>query len=134
MLLQELNEANKEYDAAQNKFSDVKEQRTQMFDNVFMHVSENIDRVYKELTKTSANSVGGTARLDKDKGDDIPPFECGINFSTIPPRKRYREMGQLSGGEKTLAALALLLTINSYKPSPFFVFDEVCDPVLHCAV
>jgi structural maintenance of chromosome 1 len=93
---------------------------------VFVHVAENIDRVYKELTKTSANAVGGTARLDKDKGDDIPPFECGINFSTIPPRKRYREMGQLSGGEKTLAALALLLTINSYKPSPFFVFDEVC--------
>ena len=94
-----------------------------------MHVSDNIDRVYKELTKTG-NGVGGTARLDKDKGEDIPPFECGINFSTIPPKKRYREMTQLSGGEKTLAALALLLTINSYKPSPFFVFDEVCSPRL----
>lgn len=39
--------------------------------------------------------------------------------------KRFRDMEQLSGGEKTVAALALLFAIHSYQPSPFFVLDEV---------
>ena len=39
--------------------------------------------------------------------------------------KRFRDMDQLSGGEKTIAALALLFAIHSYHPSPFFVLDEV---------
>ena len=43
----------------------------------------------------------------------------------MPPMKRFRDMEQLSGGEKTIAALALLFAIHSYQPSPFFVLDEV---------
>lgn len=39
--------------------------------------------------------------------------------------KRFREMELLSGGEKTLAALALLFAIHSYRPAPFFILDEV---------
>ena len=39
--------------------------------------------------------------------------------------KRFRDMDQLSGGEKTVAALALLFAIHSYHPSPFFVMDEI---------
>jgi structural maintenance of chromosome 1 len=43
----------------------------------------------------------------------------------MPPNKVFRDMEQLSGGEKTVAALALLFAIHSYRPSPFFVLDEV---------
>ncbi|KAG7149252.1 Structural maintenance of chromosomes protein 1 like [Verticillium longisporum] len=43
----------------------------------------------------------------------------------MPPLKRFRDMDLLSGGEKTMAALALLFAIHSYQPSPFFVLDEV---------
>lgn len=43
----------------------------------------------------------------------------------MPPLKRFRDMEHLSGGEKTIAALALLFAIHSYQPSPFFVLDEV---------
>jgi structural maintenance of chromosome 1 len=43
----------------------------------------------------------------------------------MPPMKRFRDMEQLSGGEKTVAALALLFAVHSYQPSPFFVLDEV---------
>lgn len=43
----------------------------------------------------------------------------------MPPMKRFRDMEQLSGGEKTIAALALLFAIHSYHPSPFFVLDEI---------
>ena len=43
----------------------------------------------------------------------------------MPPLKRFRDMEHLSGGEKTMAALALLFAIHSFQPSPFFVLDEV---------
>ena len=43
----------------------------------------------------------------------------------MPPLKRFRDMDQLSGGEKTMAALALLFAIHTFQPAPFFVLDEV---------
>lgn len=43
----------------------------------------------------------------------------------MPPGKRFADMEQLSGGEKTMAALALLFAIHSFHPAPFFVLDEV---------
>ena len=43
----------------------------------------------------------------------------------MPPGKRFAEMEALSGGEKTMAALALLFAIHSFHPAPFFVLDEV---------
>ena len=43
----------------------------------------------------------------------------------MPPLKRFREMELLSGGEKTMVALALLFTIQQFKKSPFFLLDEV---------
>lgn len=43
----------------------------------------------------------------------------------MPPSKRFRDMDQLSGGERTVAALALLFAIHSHHPSPFFVLDEI---------
>ena len=43
----------------------------------------------------------------------------------MPPSKRFRAMADLSGGERTLAALALLFAIHEFRPSPFFVMDEI---------
>ncbi|KAK0863001.1 Structural maintenance of chromosomes protein 1B [Friedmanniomyces endolithicus] len=43
----------------------------------------------------------------------------------MPPLKRFRDMEHLSGGEKTMAALALLFAVHTFAPSPFFVLDEV---------
>jgi structural maintenance of chromosome 1 len=43
----------------------------------------------------------------------------------MPPGKPFADMEQLSGGEKTIAALALLFAIHSYHAAPFFVLDEV---------
>lgn len=53
------------------------------------------------------------------------PYLGGIKFSAMPPTKRFRDMDQLSGGEKTVAALALLFAVHSFHPSPFFVLDEI---------
>ena len=48
-----------------------------------------------------------------------------MKFNAMPPMKRFRDMEQLSGGEKTIAALSLLFAIHSFRPAPFFIMDEV---------
>ena len=53
------------------------------------------------------------------------PYLGGIKYNAMPPMKRFRDMDQLSGGEKTVAGLALLFAIHSFRPAPFFVMDEV---------
>src|SRR5207247_7741014 len=60
-----------------------------------------------------------------DIEDSEEPYLDGIKYHAMPPLKRFRDMEHLSGGEKTMAALALLFAIHSYQPSPFFVLDEV---------
>lgn len=68
-----------------------------------------------------------TLPLDRylDIEDSDEPYLDGIKYHAMPPLKRFRDMEHLSGGEKTMAALALLFAIHSYQPSPFFVLDEV---------
>lgn len=90
--------------------------------NCFKHVSEKIDLIYKELTSGSF-SMGGTAYLSLENQEE--PYLEGIKYHAMPPMKRFRDMDQLSGGEKTIAALALLFAVHSYRPSPFFILDEV---------
>lgn len=53
------------------------------------------------------------------------PYLDGINYNCVAPGKRFQPMSNLSGGEKTVAALALLFAIHSFQPAPFFVLDEV---------
>lgn len=67
--------------------------------------------------------MGGKAYLSLDDSEE--PYNGGIKFTAMPPMKRYRDMEYLSGGEKTVAALALLFAIHSFHPAPFFVMDEV---------
>ena len=64
-----------------------------------------------------------TSYLDMEDSDE--PYLDGIKYHAMPPLKRFRDMEHLSGGEKTMAALALLFAVHSYQPSPFFVLDEV---------
>ncbi|CAK7264095.1 Structural maintenance of chromosomes protein 1 [Sporothrix epigloea] len=106
-------------------FEDVKEQRTDVFRRAFSHIREQITEVYKELTRTEAYPLGGQAYLDIEAEGDEPPYLSGVKYHAMPPLKRFRDMEHLSGGEKTMAALALLFAIHSYRPSPFFVLDEV---------
>jgi structural maintenance of chromosome 1 len=75
------------------------------------------------MTKSSKHPLGGNAYLSLD--DTEEPYNGGMKFNAMPPMKRFRDMEQLSGGEKTVAALALLFAIHSYRPAPFFVMDEV---------
>ena len=53
------------------------------------------------------------------------PYLGGVKYIASAPSKRFRQIGQLSGGEQTMAALALLFSVHSFRPSPFYIMDEI---------
>jgi len=116
-------ETRKRAGAAKKAFEEVKQKRHDLFMKAYTHISENIGGTYKDLTKSPQFPLGGQAYLDME--DSTEPYLEGLKYHAMPPLKRFRDMEHLSGGEKTIAALALLFAIHSYQPSPFFVLDEV---------
>ncbi|KAI5966793.1 SMC1 [Candida pseudojiufengensis] len=106
-----------------DKFAEMKEKRYQKFMEAFNHISSRIDSIYKELTKSSTSPMGGSAILVLE--DEDTPYLSGVKYHAMPPMKRFQDMELLSGGEKTMAALALLFAIHSFQPAPFFVLDEI---------
>jgi structural maintenance of chromosome 1 len=119
----EFNQSRKAYRDALREFTKVKEHRMELFNKAFNHIKDQIAPVYKDLTKSSSWPLGGQAYLDVEEEDE--PYLSGVKYHATPPGKRFRDMEHLSGGEKTMAALALLFAIHTYAPSPFFVLDEV---------
>ena len=49
----------------------------------------------------------------------------GVVFSVRPPRKSWKNIANLSGGEKTLSSLSLVFALHHYKPTPLYVMDEI---------
>ncbi|KAF9233408.1 hypothetical protein BU15DRAFT_90371 [Melanogaster broomeanus] len=126
----EAEKARKDSKTARDQFNEIKRQRCELFNKAYVHISDRIDEVYKDLTKGKAAPMGGVAYLSLEDSEE--PYAAGIKYHAMPPMKRFRDMEQLSGGEKTVAALALLFAIHSpshfrgsYQPAPFFVLDEV---------
>ena len=90
--------------------------RTQ-FTEKFAEINKEFNKVFKEMFG------GGTGSLELMEGEDI--LEAGIRIIAQPPGKKLQNMMQLSGGEKALAAIALLFAIQNLKPSPFCLLDEI---------
>ncbi|KAG7119171.1 Structural maintenance of chromosomes protein 4 like [Verticillium longisporum] len=67
--------------------------------------------------------MGGNAELELV--DSLDPFSEGILFSVMPPKKSWKNISNLSGGEKTLSSLALVFALHHYKPTPLYVMDEI---------
>jgi chromosome segregation protein len=88
---------------------------------MFLEAFETIRGHYVETFKVLFN--GGRADLVLEEGDDV--LECGIEMIAQPPGKRLGNVLLMSGGEKSMAALALLFAIFRYQPSPFCLLDEV---------
>lgn len=108
---------------AATAFQKIKSRRAKLFNDAFNHIDESLKTIYSDMTKSSKHPLGGNAYLSLD--DTEEPYKGGMKFNAMPPMKRFRDMEQLSGGEKTVAALSLLFAIHSYHPAPFFVMDEV---------
>uniref|UniRef100_A0A8C9Y1H1 Structural maintenance of chromosomes protein n=1 Tax=Sander lucioperca TaxID=283035 RepID=A0A8C9Y1H1_SANLU len=115
----EFEAARKRAKKAKQAFEQIKKERFDRFNNCFESVATNIDEIYKALSRNSS----AQAFLGPENPEE--PYLDGINYNCVAPGKRFRPMDNLSGGEKTVAALALLFAIHSYKPAPFFVLDEI---------
>jgi len=93
----------------------------QRFRDAFDRVNENFQVAYPRLVG------GGTARLSLTDEDDL--LETGVEIFVQPPGKRLQNLTLLSGGEKAMTAIALLIALFRVKPSPFCVLDEVDAPL-----
>ena len=87
------------------------------FSEKFAEIQREFDSSFKQLFG------GGKGTLELVEEEDI--LECGIRIIAQPPGKKLQNMMQLSGGEKALTAIALLFAIQSLKPSPFCLLDEI---------
>lgn len=83
------------------------------FEAVDARFQENFPRLFR----------GGKARLVLGEHEDV--LEAGIDIMAQPPGKKLQSVGLLSGGEKTMTAVALLVSLFQVHPSPFFLLDEV---------
>ena len=92
-----------------------------LFAETFERVRVNFQEMYTELFG------GGRANLLLANEED--PLECGIDIIARPPGKQLQSITLLSGGEKTMTAVALLFAIYMVKPSPFCVLDEMDAPL-----
>lgn len=121
--LQETNEefeqSRKKAKKAKTQFEKIKKERHDRFMACFEHVANEIDPIYKSLAKNQS----AQAFLGPENPEE--PYLDGINYNCVAPGKRFQPMSNLSGGEKTVAALALLFAIHSFQPAPFFVLDEI---------
>lgn len=86
----------------------------------FIEEFKNINERFSNIFRILFN--GGEARLELDS-DDI--LTCGIDIIAKPLGKKMQTLSLLSGGEKSLTAVALLFAIFETKPSPFCILDEV---------
>merc|ERR1712232_1410121 len=102
-----------------------KAERIRRFMECFRHVESRVHPYYKNLTSYDG-CEGGSAYLDLDDAEE--PYNGGITFTACPPGKRFFPMELLSGGEKSMASMALLFAMHSYKPPPFMILDEVDAP------
>ncbi|KAJ1824235.1 Structural maintenance of chromosomes protein 1 [Coemansia sp. RSA 2675] len=119
----EHNESRQEAKDAKAAFQAVRKERHDRFMRCYNHLSTAIDHAYKALTQSPLFPLGGTAYLALEDAES--PYLAGVKYHAMPPLKRFRDMDQLSGGEKTVAALALLFSLQTFRPAPFFVLDEV---------
>jgi chromosome segregation protein len=88
-----------------------------LFAETFAQVRTNFREMFAELF--------GGGRADLSLMDENDPLNCGIEISAKPPGKQAQGISLLSGGERTMTAVALLFAIYMVRPSPFCVLDEM---------
>ncbi|XP_041733774.1 structural maintenance of chromosomes protein 4-like isoform X2 [Coregonus clupeaformis] len=113
----ELDEITTERDNFKRGCEDLRKQRLNEFMAGFNIITNKLKENYQMLT------LGGDAELELV--DSLDPFSEGIMFSVRPPKKSWKKIFNLSGGEKTLSSLALVFALHHFKPTPLYFMDEI---------
>ena len=99
------------------ELNDLRTQRKTMFDEGFRRIADKLKETYQLLT------LGGDAELEYV--DRLDPFGQGIIFSVRPSGKSWKPIFHLSGGEQALSSLSLVFALHEFKPTPFYIMDEI---------
>jgi chromosome segregation protein len=135
-------QALEEFQAAQQRYDFLNAQRQDLLDSIrdteraihdidvesrkrFSEAFEAVNTHFREMFRTLFGGGVGEMRLT----DETNIAESGIDIVASPPGKRLQNVLLLSGGEKSLTAMALLMAIFHYTPSPFCILDEVDAPL-----
>jgi chromosome segregation protein len=92
-----------------------------LFAETFAQVRINFGEMFSEMF--------GGGRADLSLQDEDDPLNCGIEITAKPPGKQLQAVSLLSGGERTMTAVALLFAIYMVRPSPFCILDEMDAPL-----
>ncbi|HSE18022.1 MAG TPA: chromosome segregation protein SMC [Pyrinomonadaceae bacterium] len=107
--------------ATEEALREIKRRSRERFRHAFEEINKNFSSLFQELFG------GGRGEMSLIDADDV--LESGIDVVAQPPGKRLQNVLLLSGGEKAMAALALVLGIFHYRPAPFCLLDEVDAPL-----
>ena len=107
--------------ATEEALREIKQRSREKFKAAFEAINANFAEFFQELFG------GGRGEMTLLESDDI--LEAGIEVVAQPPGKRLQNILLLSGGEKAMTAIALVLAIFKYRPSPFCLLDEVDAPL-----
>ncbi|GAA6093730.1 structural maintenance of chromosomes protein 4, partial [Tachysurus ichikawai] len=113
----ELDDITTHRDNFKRSCEDLRKQRLNEFMAGFNIITNKLKENYQMLT------LGGDAELELV--DSLDPFSEGIMFSVRPPKKSWKKIYNLSGGEKTLSSLALVFALHHFKPTPLYFMDEI---------
>ncbi len=122
LMLNQRNDILEAQDKLETTIKEIEKQATQQFMEAFEKIRTNFIDVFRTLF-----TEGDDADLILSDPDD--PLESLVEIVAKPKGKRPKSLSQLSGGEKTLTATALLFALYLLKPAPFCVFDEVDAPL-----
>lgn len=123
------NELKKEVEDIQGKANRLSEERLAVLDmidkievkrtNVFMECFNEINKNFQDMFFKFFNGEGNLSFSDQEK-----PLDSGLIIDAKQKGGRLQNMDSMSGGEKTLTALAFMFAIQLYRPAPFYAFDE----------
>ena len=95
----------------------IETEKKDVFMRTFYQINENFGTIFSKL------SPNGEAKLELENHDD--PFEGGLRIMARPGGKKWCQIRSISGGEKALTIIALILGIQQYVPSPYYILDEI---------
>ena len=129
--IEEYKEVSERYEYLSGQLGDVEKSKTEL-EKLIDELTDKMSEKFREQFRLINNSFGetfrdlfsgGKAELELDDPTDV--LECNVNIKVQPPGKNVQNIDLLSGGEKGLAAIALLFAILKVNPAPFCIFDEV---------
>ncbi|MFT4309651.1 MAG: chromosome segregation protein SMC [Candidatus Woesearchaeota archaeon] len=107
----------KEMESVMKLIDEIEEKKKELFMQTFEVVNQHFKNFFSQL------SAKGSAYLQLENSDD--PFAGGLYIKVNIQGSKYMDIRGLSGGEKTMTALAFIFAIQEHEPAPFYVLDEV---------